>query len=44
MACDVRTQEPFAGAHSLPVSFDVLEDVEVSEVVVWWIGFAICGA
>ena len=43
MACNVRTQEPFAGAHSLPMSLDVLKDAEVSEIVMWWIGFAVSG-
>ena len=35
MACDVWTKCPFARANGLPVGVKILENVKVSEIVVW---------
>ena len=39
MACDVGVDEPLSSACCLPVCFDILEDIEVPQLGVGWIGF-----
>ena len=44
MACDVWFEEPFASAHSLPMGFEVLDNIKVPKVMVCWASFALGGA
>ncbi len=44
VACDVWTKCPFARANGLPVGVKVLENVKVSEVVVWGVRLALGSA
>ena len=44
MACDVWIKCPFARTNGLPVGVKVLENVKVSEVVVWGLRLALGSA